>query len=105
MDFLKNILNSPTVTSMAASNEPTVAVVKSVHPYYPTNIEIVGFAANSLNVIELLTYFAAGCTTILGLTWFLASSFAPRLRTGDKFTALWFCLCKRKKRCAEVLFG
>ncbi|EXJ61756.1 hypothetical protein A1O7_02186 [Cladophialophora yegresii CBS 114405] len=90
MDFLKNLMSSPTAPSPA---EPTVVVVKPVHPYYPTEIEILNFVANDLTVPQLLATFATGCAVILGLTWFLASRFAPRLKKTDKLIAIWFCLC------------
>jgi len=70
-----------------------MVVVKPVHPFYPTNIEILNFVANDQSVPQLLATFAAGCGLILGLTWFIASRFAPRLRTVDKLIVLWFCLC------------
>jgi hypothetical protein len=90
MDFLKKLISSPPAPSPP---EAAVVVVKPVHPYYPTEIEILNFVANDMTVPQLLATFAAGCTVILGLTWFLASSFAPRLKKTDKLTALWFCLC------------
>ncbi|KIW88191.1 uncharacterized protein Z519_11302 [Cladophialophora bantiana CBS 173.52] len=90
MDFLKNLMAfSPPLPPP----EPKVVVTKPIHPYYPTEIEIVNFAANEMSVPELLAAFATGCTIILSLTWFLTSSLAPRLRVVDKVIALWFCLC------------
>ena len=91
MEFLRNLLNS---SPTSPSSPPlAAAVVKSVHPFYPTEIEIHNFVANDQSVLQLLATFAAGCTVILGLTWVLASSLAPRLKTTDKFIVLWFCLC------------
>ncbi|EXJ66274.1 cholestenol delta-isomerase [Cladophialophora psammophila CBS 110553] len=90
MDFLKNLMASP---PPVPPPEPKVVVTKPIHPYYPTEIEIVNFAANEMSVPELLATFATGCTIILSLTWFLTSSLAPRLRVVDKVIALWFCLC------------
>jgi len=91
MDFLRNLIDSAAAPSL--SKETVVAVQEAIHPYYPTEIKILNFVANDRGVVELLTIFAIGCTAILGLAWFLASSFAPRLRTADKWIALWFCLC------------
>jgi hypothetical protein len=92
MDFLKSLINvSPTLTPPP---EATMVVVKPIHPYYPTEIEIIDFVANDMSVLQLLATFAAGCAVILSLTWLLASSVAPRLRTTDKLIALWFCLCR-----------
>jgi len=92
MDFLRNLVNSAT-TAPLSNDTVVVAVEEAIHPYYPTEIEILNFVANDRGVVQLLTIFAAGCAVILGLAWFFASSFAPRLRTADKFIALWFCLC------------
>ena len=94
MDFLRNLINSAPATPL-----PTVsvgAVNEAIHPFYPTHIEIRDFIANDRGVVELLSLFAVGCVVILGLTWFLASSFAPHLGSADKWTVLWFCLCMGK---------
>ena len=76
-------------------------MAKTIHPYYPPEIDIINFAANEMTVPQLLATFATGCAIILSLTWFLTSSLAPRLKGGDKAIALWFCLCKRR----AVLLG
>ncbi|OAP64407.1 hypothetical protein AYL99_00379 [Fonsecaea erecta] len=89
MDFFKNLIASPS----APPPEPVTVMAKTIHPYYPTEIDIANFAANEMSVPQLLATFAAGCTIILSLTWFLTSSLAPRLRVGEKATVLWFCLC------------
>jgi len=75
-------------------------VMKPIHPFYPTEIEIVNFIANDMTVSQLLAAFAAGCVVILSTTWFLASRVAPRLKVMDKIIVLWFCLSEKKRRLA-----
>ncbi|KAJ9606004.1 hypothetical protein H2200_009853 [Cladophialophora chaetospira] len=91
MDFLRNLV--PSAPYAPLSKVSVAAVEQAVHPFYPTHIEILNFVANDRGIVELLSIFAAGCTAILGLTWFLVSRFAPHVRTADKWTVLWFCLC------------
>jgi len=93
MDFLKKMVNAPTSIAAAAHAAPTVTLVKAIHPYYPTSIEILNFVANDQNTVELLAQFTALCAIILGSAWFLMSKIAPRLRTVDRWIATWFILC------------
>lgn len=102
MDFLKSLLNADSASRTPP--EPSPAVVLPTHPYYPTHIEIPGFVAHDLTVPQLLGAFAAGCSVILSSTWLLASAFAPRMRTLDKFIALWFCLSMEEWQIKRVAY-
>ena len=80
MNFFRHLASSAPSPPSPLPAEPTVVVVKPIHPYYPTEIEILNFVANDLPVPQMLAIFAVGCVAILSLTWYLASNFAPRLR-------------------------
>jgi cholestenol Delta-isomerase len=64
------------------------------HPFYPLEVEIVGYLANQWSVPTLLGIFLGGWLVILGLTWASVSWFSPRLRGTDKLIILWFILSK-----------
>ena len=64
------------------------------HPFYPPEINLVGYLANDLNVPTLLSYFALGCAAILGTTHLIVGRVNPRLGSADRGLVLWFVLCK-----------
>lgn len=64
------------------------------HPYYPLYRPIPNYAANSLEMPELLTIFAIGCTVLLSITWFILGKTSARTHGWDKATILWFTLSR-----------
>lgn len=64
------------------------------HPYYPLEVEIVGYLANDLTVPQLLASFAAGCAGIFLVTYLAAKKMKPTLRGSELLQILWFVLCK-----------
>jgi hypothetical protein len=64
-----------------------------IHPYYPTEAQIVGYVANSMSVPALLASFAGGCTVIFGITFLLVKRVRPTISRGDLATIMWFVLC------------
>lgn len=62
------------------------------HPYYPLEVEIVGYLANEWSVIALLSAFAAGCALIFGLTNVIVKKIQPRIPRHELFTVMWFVL-------------
>jgi len=70
---------------------PTLAL-KTVHPFYPIEIEIVNFIANDTTTLQLLLTFAVGCAVIASVAWSFTSRVAPRVKVMDKIILLWFCL-------------
>jgi cholestenol Delta-isomerase len=64
------------------------------HPFYPLEVEIVGYLANQWSVPLLLGIFLGGWVVILGLTWSSVSWISPALRRADKMIILWFILSK-----------
>jgi hypothetical protein len=67
-------------------------VPPSAHPYYPLDAHVPGYEANGLQVIELLTLFALGCSVIFAVTWFVLGKTSPRLPMKEKMIVLWFML-------------
>lgn len=68
------------------------------HPYYPVEVEIVGYIANEYTVPQLLSFFAAGCAVILGFTNYVVRSFRPRIPMSELLTVMWFVLCTSNAR-------
>lgn len=64
------------------------------HPYYPIDVEIIGYLANEYSVLTLLACFAAGCAGILGTALAIVTHVRPSISTADKLAVLWFVLSK-----------
>jgi cholestenol Delta-isomerase len=64
------------------------------HPFYPLEVDIVGYLANKWSVPYLLGIFLGGWLVILGLTWASVSWVSPQLRRVDKVIVLWFILSR-----------
>jgi cholestenol delta-isomerase len=69
------------------------------HPFYPKEIEILGYLANDWSVPELLGYFAAGWAVILGVTEFSVRRHNPNLPGWEKAAIQWFVLCQYFPSC------
>ena len=65
-----------------------------LHPYYPLEVEIVGYLANEYDVPTLLASFAGGCVLIFAVTLAIVTRLHSGLRGADKATILWFTLCE-----------
>ncbi|KAJ5934720.1 hypothetical protein N7466_004267 [Penicillium verhagenii] len=65
----------------------------AVHPYYPLDLEIVGYLANEWDTLTLVSLFAVGCTAIFLMTYLLVMRIQPKISSGDLWTILWFVLC------------
>ncbi|EEQ84122.2 hypothetical protein RJZ56_000555 [Blastomyces dermatitidis] len=62
------------------------------HPYYPIEVELIGYLANEWSVPLLISAFAAGWAFILGSTLVILSFVAPKLGRADRLAVLWFVL-------------
>ncbi len=65
---------------------------EALHPYFPINAEIAGYAANEWSVPALLGVFFGTCTALFVATYFIAKSVNPGLRKGELTTIMWFVL-------------
>ncbi|KAF2143318.1 uncharacterized protein K452DRAFT_225394 [Aplosporella prunicola CBS 121167] len=63
------------------------------HPYYPLEVEIVGYLANDWTVPHLLGAFATGCAVIFAATYLVTKRVRPALPTSELLTIMWFVLC------------
>ncbi|VUC35497.1 unnamed protein product [Clonostachys rosea] len=73
---------------MASTNGSALA-----HSYYPLGVVIPGYAPNTMDALELVSYFGLGCGLVLVPTYALIQSKRPDLRSWEVFAALWFVLC------------
>lgn len=86
------------VLNLVAGNNAT----KLPHPYYPIEIEIVGYLANDYSVPALLACFAAGCAVILGFTHYVAKVRNPELPASEIVRIMWFVLCKLATKSRKI---
>ncbi|KAL6703947.1 hypothetical protein ACN47E_008885 [Coniothyrium glycines] len=63
------------------------------HPYYPLEVEIVGYLANKWGTVELLSMFFPGVAVICVLTYMGVMRLRPNASTADLTTIMWFVLC------------
>ncbi|KAM5345883.1 hypothetical protein ACJ41O_011744 [Fusarium nematophilum] len=64
-----------------------------LHPYFPLNVPIPGYAANSMDAPTLVTYFGAGCAVIFATTLLIVQVARPSLSRAETLTTMWFVLC------------
>ncbi|CAI6336238.1 unnamed protein product [Periconia digitata] len=86
----------PPAAATPSSALPETVVPKNalpLHPYYPVEATIVGYAANKWNTLELCSLFASGCAVIFAITYLIVKRVRPGLSMGDLTTILWFVLC------------
>lgn len=79
------------------SNGPTdIMDPITIHPYFPEGIQLSGnlFLPNTFDVLQLLSYFAAGWAAILLTTSVIVKKINPALSKGDQALIWWFVLCK-----------
>jgi len=65
-----------------------------IHPYYPLDVEIVGYLANQWPVPTLLGVFFGGLGVIFYTTRVLVKRQNPQMPKGELLTVMWFVLCK-----------
>ncbi|KAK4545329.1 hypothetical protein LTR36_003509 [Oleoguttula mirabilis] len=83
-DYLADTANT------VASNMTKAA--QALHPYYPLNAVIDGWAANEWSVPYLLTIFFGACAVLFTSTYFVAKRVNSRLSKGELATIMWFVL-------------
>ena len=62
------------------------------HPYYPPEIQLLGYVANEYSVPQLLAGFFSTWSAILAVSFLVAKRYNPGLSTGDTICVLWFVL-------------
>ncbi|KAE8453296.1 hypothetical protein EG329_011363 [Mollisiaceae sp. DMI_Dod_QoI] len=63
------------------------------HPYYPLDIEIIGYIVNDKDTFALVSVFATGCAVIFTTTYLIVKKTSPRLSLSDFWTVIWFVMC------------
>lgn len=66
------------------------------HPYYPLEVEIVGYLANERPVPTLLSIFFGGCALIVGSTYAIMKSVRPTMPKSEVLTFMWLFICKHR---------
>lgn len=66
----------------------------AMHPYYPIDLQMVGYLANEWGTLTLVPIFAAGCIAIFLATYLVVMRVQPKIASGDLWTIMWFVLCK-----------
>jgi len=64
-----------------------------LHPYYPLDVELVGYMANKWDTLTLVSMFAAGCAGIFAVTYLITTRIRPHMSNADLSTIMWFVLC------------
>lgn len=72
--------------------ENITKLAMAIHPYFPLDAQIPGYAANEWSVPALLGVFFGVCTALFTATYFLAKRIQPTLRSGELLTIMWFVL-------------
>lgn len=97
MSFFSNLFGSQQRMGTAgAIPEPIVEASKTaspLHQYYPTEIEVLGYIANTMSVPMLLASFSGGCAAIFSITYLIVKRVRPSISNGELATILWFVLC------------
>ena len=70
--------------------KPSSALSHPPHPFYPAEVELIGYLANDKSTLSLLGIFLAGLIIICTTSWIVVSKYYPRVRTVDKWALLWF---------------
>lgn len=65
---------------------------EAMHPYFPIDAEIIGYAANEWSVPALLGVFFGTCICLFTATYFIAKSVNPHLCKSELTTIMWFVL-------------
>ncbi|KXL43813.1 hypothetical protein M433DRAFT_58733 [Acidomyces richmondensis BFW] len=65
---------------------------KPLHPYYPLDATINGYAANEWPVPALLGVFFGACAGLFSSTYFFAKRINSSLTNGELTTIMWFVL-------------
>lgn len=64
----------------------------ALHPYYPLEVEIIGYLANEWSVVTLLSIFTAGIVALLGVTRVVAKKIQPSIADTELLCVMWFVL-------------
>ena len=86
------VTDRETAAMQAASN--FTKLPHPLHPYYPAEVEILGYVANDMSLLQLLGTFFSGLAVIWGISYMVVTRVRPNLSRGDMLVVLWFVLCK-----------
>ncbi|KAH7159626.1 Emopamil-binding protein [Dactylonectria estremocensis] len=64
-----------------------------VHPYFPLDVAIAGYAANSMGAAKLVGIFSLLCCGVFAVTHVLILQAGVNISGGAKLATMWFALC------------
>jgi cholestenol delta-isomerase len=67
--------------------------IEQPHPYYPPEVLIPSYVANSYSAYSLLSALITAEALCLTTTFFVIKRWRPSISQADILTALWFVLC------------
>ena len=62
------------------------------HPFYPPELNVVGYAANHWSMTKLLTVFFGSCAVYLGALFVVVRRYNPKLGGRELAAVVWFLL-------------
>jgi cholestenol delta-isomerase len=71
-----------------------VSLAEPLHPYYPLEVEIIGYLANDWHFLTLIAIFAGVCVVVFGITYVVAHWVNPKVGRGELGIVMWFVLCE-----------
>lgn len=71
-----------------------VSLAAPLHPYYPLEVEIVGYLTNDWHFLTLIEVFAAVCLVVFGVTYVVAKKVNPSIGMRELWIVMWFVLCE-----------
>ena len=83
----------------------TKVAAEVLHPYFPSDAEIVGYAANELGVVPLLGVFFGVCAVLFAATYFVAKAVNPKLEKAELLAIMWFVLSGSIHLCFEGYYA
>ena len=75
------------------NSRPASSAPLPPHPFYPLELQLVGYLPNDWDIPTLVATFFAGWAVVLGVTDVVAGRLNPDLRGWNRALVLWFVLC------------
>lgn len=64
------------------------------HPFYPPDLNPIGYAANTMSISALLGIFAIVTVGVIGLSSVIIKAVKPNISRADKILVGWFVFSK-----------
>ncbi|EJP65814.1 3-beta-hydroxysteroid-Delta(8), Delta(7)-isomerase [Beauveria bassiana ARSEF 2860] len=84
---------NPAQSVLSFHHHDTMSVPVVNYSYYPPNVVIDGYVANTLSTTQILAIFTSTLASVLVPCFLLIRRVRPSIPTSELATALWFVLC------------